>query len=223
MSPREWVAVLERLGKELPPFGVPDDPDVVIRSALRPLVERALGAEGEVIPEDPATCPNCGIVTRSERSPYCGAKCREMAAFVRQFRACMADGAIFDPERQQGLGQALWSVQGGGFPRRQLMIEPKTVEKVIDKHGGVCAICGAPATAVDHVGSACNRTSNLRPVCADCNRAKGFGDRQYSFNAIYQECATRVGSFTAIRVCDDPVGWDWRAYIARRKAALLDR
>lgn len=223
MSANEWVAVLERLRRELPPFGAPDDPDEAIRSALRPLVERARVTENVPLPEDPLTCPNCGSPTSSERSPYCGTKCREMAAFIRQFRACMMDGSVFDIERQKGLGQALWSVQGGGFPRRQLMIEPKIVAKVIAKQGGVCAQCGAPATEVDHVGSACNRTSNLRAVCANCNRAKGFGDANYGFSEAYKECARRVGSYIPLHPCDDPAGWDWRAYLARRKAALLDR
>jgi hypothetical protein len=146
--------VLLRLSVELPRFSETDDPDERIRSVLRPLVERALQADSSVpIAADPATCPNCGKPTGLERSPYCSAFCREQSAYVRRFRGSIQNGLIFDPDRQAALGTALWSLQGGGFPRRQLMIPEKVVAKVIARDGGVCAVCGTPANGVDHTGS----------------------------------------------------------------------
>jgi hypothetical protein len=76
-----------------------------------------------------------------------------MAAFVRQFRASLADGSLLDPQRQVGMGQALWHLQGGGFPLRQRLVPPKVLAKVIERHGGLCAVCGAPAIEIDHTGS----------------------------------------------------------------------
>jgi hypothetical protein len=63
------------------------------------------------------------------------------------------DGSAFDPARQVGLGQALWHLQGGGYPLRQRLVPPKVLAKVIERDGGRCAECGEPATEVDHVGS----------------------------------------------------------------------
>ncbi|MFI5384919.1 MAG: hypothetical protein ACHQ50_02255 [Fimbriimonadales bacterium] len=146
-----------RLLSALPVAGTSDNADEQTRAVLFPLIERAarLGCAGAftTIPPDPSTCPNCGGPAKSERSPYCSRICRETAAFVRQFRSSIADGSIFDEERQMNLGQKLWSLQGGGFPRRQLMVPAKTVAKVIARDGGVCTVCGAPATEIDHVGS----------------------------------------------------------------------
>jgi len=145
------------------------DPEDQIRAALRPLIEcaasvgprdsarafrsGAAGTEARASATNPRTCPNCGAPASSERTPYCTPKCKETAAFVRQFRSALADGSIFDPERLANFGEKWWSLQGGGFPRRQLMVPAKTIAKVIERAGGKCEICGAPATEIDHTGS----------------------------------------------------------------------
>jgi hypothetical protein len=79
--------------------------------------------------------------------------CRETAGFVRQFRASVESGQIFDPERQAALGQSLWNLQGGGFPRRQMMVPKRVIAKVIERDGGKCSVCGGPATEIEHTGS----------------------------------------------------------------------
>lgn len=137
-------------------MGVSLDPDIAIRAVLRPVVDRVcslLGQKAEAVVPDPSTCPNCDAVVSSTRSPYCSDFCREQAAFVRQFRKSVAEESIFDVERQMGMGQALWNLQGGGFPRRQTMVPVKVLAKVIERDGGVCQVCGAPATEIDHTGS----------------------------------------------------------------------
>jgi len=138
---------------------LPDDPEttdiaVRIRAALRPLVVQAIGApECATVPVDRGTCPNCGGQVVSAKSPYCSEPCKEQAAFVRRFRHATEDGSLSTPVRQEGLGQALWALQGGGYPRRQAMVPARLVAQVIAKHEGKCAGCGAPATGVDHTGS----------------------------------------------------------------------
>lgn len=215
--------LLKRLHHELPRFGPENDPDTQIRAVLRPVVERmSPNIPTDPVPSDPQTCPNCGQPAASAKTPYCSDQCRAHAAFVRQFRSSLKDGSILEPQRQMGLGQALWSLQGGGFPRRQMMIEPKIVAKVIEKQGGKCQICGKPATEVYHVGSACNRTSNLRAVCAECNPGKGFGEADYQpskqVQALYDDYAARIAAEPAVRICDDAEIWDWRAYLKARVA-----
>ena len=143
-----------RLLSELPSVGSSDDPDVQIRAVLSPLVARMVsaGSFASVSP-DPATCPNCSCLVSSLKTPYCSAFCRDQAAFIRQFRGSVCDGSIFEPERQMGMGQALWSLVGGGFPRRQALVPARVVAKVLERDGGVCQVCGAPATEIDHTGS----------------------------------------------------------------------
>jgi len=102
---------------------------------------------------DATACPNCGSPCDDLRSPYCSAACREMAAFVRQLRAALDSGAIQDPERQVALGQKLWHLLGGGFPRRMPLIPARVIRQVIAREDGSCQGCGAPAVTVDHPGS----------------------------------------------------------------------
>ncbi len=147
--------VFRHLLGDLPKVGTSDDVDEQTRAVLSPMVERIVRGVPSLspIPADPSTCPNCGVPVASTRSPYCSSFCRDMSAFIRQFRSSVADGVIFEPDRQLGMGQALWALQGGGFPRRQALVPSKTVAKVIERDGGVCAVCGAPATEIDHTGS----------------------------------------------------------------------
>ena len=63
------------------------------------------------------------------------------------------EGTIVDEDRQIALGEKLWHVLGGGYPRRQSLILPKSLEKVIRRAQGHCESCGAVATTVDHIGS----------------------------------------------------------------------
>lgn len=150
-------ATFAELLEGLPRVGASEDPDIQLRAVLRPIVERAvdewLGKAVETIPADPGTCPNCGQPAPSLKTPYDCDLCKDQAAFIRQFRKAINDGLILDPERQMGMGQALWSMQGGGYPRRQTMVPAKVLAKVIERDGGVCQVCGAPATEIDHTGS----------------------------------------------------------------------
>lgn len=210
----------------LPEIGASGDPELELRAVLRNVVQGVVDGlpATQSIRSEPTNCPNCDTPTTSTKSPYCGEHCRAMAAFIRQFRTSFADGVIFQPDRQVGMGQALWSLQGGGFPRRQQMVKPREIERVLEKADGQCWKCGQPATGVDHFGSACNRTSNLRAVCDSCNRGKGFGVADFDpgpeVNALYDEIAARIGQANALRACDDAATWDWRAFVNLRKSVL---
>ncbi len=143
-----------RLSESLPVIGSGSDLDDQTRSVLRLIFDREPLSRLQALAEDPWNCPNCGAPCQSERSPYCGPVCREMAALVRRFRAAIADESILEKERQIMIGQALWSFLGGGFPRRQQLVPEKTLAKIIAKAGGKCEVCGAPATEIDHIGTA---------------------------------------------------------------------
>ena len=124
------------------------------RAVLSLMIERGSSiTKIEPITVDPSTCPNCGTRVDSLRSPYCSHECREMAAFVRQFRSAVAEAKIQDPEKQAALGQKLWHVLGGGYPRRDVLVPDRVRLKVIEREGKKCQQCGAKATTIDHSGS----------------------------------------------------------------------
>ena len=192
-------------------------------SAVLAIVFRALPevpAWPEPIPADPSTCPNCGTPTSATRSPYCGTECREIAAFVRQTRANLADGTLLDPERQAALGQVLWHLLGGGYPRRQRLVSEKDRAKLFAKANNQCQTCGAAATTFDHITTACNRPINLRVACDACTTTKQFEDAEFTEepNAkhLLRELSIRIASPRALRVCDDAETWDWRAFVKER-------
>lgn len=145
---------LRQLRSALPSSRFQGDQDSQAREVLRILLDRAVPNDGTTLtPHGPSACPNCGSPVLSERSPYCGSACKEEAAFVRQLRVGLMEGTIVDEDRQIALGEKLWHVLGGGYPRRQSLIFPKSLEKVIRRAQGHCESCGAVATTVDHIGS----------------------------------------------------------------------
>lgn len=124
------------------------------RAVLNLLAEPRMRLQDVPTPSPSADhCPNCGNPCSDLRSPYCGPSCRETAAFVRQYRAAIASGVIADPDRQAALGQKLWRLIGGGFPRRMPLIPDRVIRKVIEREGGRCQACGDMAVTVDHPGS----------------------------------------------------------------------
>jgi hypothetical protein len=141
----------------LPSIGVLDessDIEVQTRSVLALLIENWDAAwSTDSIQPDSSRCPNCDVLTHSQRSPYCSDSCREMSAFVRQFRHAVQDELIKSPEHQAALGQKLWFVLGGGYPRRDVLVPDKVRTKVIEREGNKCQQCGAKATTIDHSGS----------------------------------------------------------------------
>ncbi len=137
---------------DLPSLDVGSDIEEQTRAVLSLLVGRDFN-EGELIAPSPSSCPNCGSMVESIRSPYCSDECREGAAFVRQFRSAVREGSIAIPDKQAALGQKLWYVLGGGYPRRDVLVPPKVRLKVIEREGGKCQQCGAKATTIDHSGS----------------------------------------------------------------------
>ncbi|MCW5935750.1 MAG: hypothetical protein KIT11_00390 [Fimbriimonadaceae bacterium] len=139
----------------LPPRSVlleGEDMDERTRAVLWLLLEAAPGAGVPFSPE-PTACPNCAAPCLSSRSPYCSEGCKEEAAFVRQLRSAIASGAVRDPERQAALGQKLWHLLGGGYPRRLAIAPPRAIAQAIKREDGKCQVCGAAATTVDHTGS----------------------------------------------------------------------
>jgi len=178
-------------------------------------------AAGRVVHLDPGTCPNCGALVESTKSPYCGEGCREAAGFVRQFRTGLKLGWIFEKDKQIALGQVLWHVLGGGRPLRREISPAKARQKAIQREGGKCQVCGGQATTVDHVGSGCNRPINLRAVCEECCQDRPFFDAKVleASSESVVDLSSRIQSIQPLRCCDDADTWDWRGYVKLRHRA----
>jgi hypothetical protein len=132
----------------------PTDLNLQARAFLRSFVEHAIDAPAaDAVPYAPENCPNCDAIVASARTPYCSDRCREESAFVRQFRAGVANGALMNPDKQAMVGQALWHVLGGGYPSRVAIVPKAAMSRALARTEGACEMCGAPATSVDHIGS----------------------------------------------------------------------
>lgn len=141
---------------------------------------------------------------------------------MRQFRAGLAKGWLLDREKQIAMGQVLWFLLGGGRPLRQSLIPDRAKQRVIERAGGACEVCGKVATTVDHIATGCNRPINLRAVCEACCRARPFGEpavlESLETQSLLSELAERIAAPMAIRCSDDAETWDWRAYLKARSA-----
>lgn len=145
---------LEEAREALPVQQDAGDHDELTRALLRFVLRPSLASSSSVpVVPDPRLCPNCDAPCSGTRSPYCSVFCKEQSALIRQMRAALENGNILLVERQIGLGEALWHLQGGGFPRRQALVTPKSLVKIIERDGGLCFSCGKPAVNVAHIGS----------------------------------------------------------------------
>ncbi len=215
----DWRRKLAELLNDLP--GPGGDVECQARAILR-YVLRPADTPGVPIGLEVRTCPNCGRVEPSVRTPYCSEHCKEAAGFVRQFRAGLSSGWIFEAEKQVALGQNLWDLMGGGRPLRVSIAPMRSVKAVMQRDGGRCRVCGGPAATIDHAGSGCNRPINLRAVCEACSVDRPFGDPAVLARpetvALVQDLTRRVQAPVPLRCCDDARTWDWREFVARRNA-----
>jgi len=140
---------------------------------------------------------------------------------VRQFRAALASGTILEAEKQTVFGERLWWLLGGGLPMRDSRIPESAKRQVIKRSQGKCEFCASERTAIENFGSGCNRPLHLRAVCAAFSRTKPFGAPEFVQSSAVQEILVnlrqRIYAKVPLRPCDDPVNWDWRAYVASRK------
>ncbi len=215
-----------RLSEALPPVEVlgsdatvEEQARAILHFVVDPILSGSFDA-AQPLPVNPSQCPNCDEPSSSTRTPYCGPTCRNVASFVRQFRGALADGSLMEYERQEAIGQVFWYLTGGGRPLRQKLVLERTRNDVFKKAGGLCAVCGAPATCIDHLLSGCNRPINLQATCEPCCKTRPFGDTRVSSHQLFvesvREFVVRIGSPEPVRCCDDPANWDWRAYVKQR-------
>ncbi len=194
------------------------------RSALHLLFDSKTEFKPPATPSESfQLCPNCGTPSESLSSPYCSEICRDQAAFVRQFRNAIATDSILTSEKQTVFGERLWWLLGGGLPIREARIPESAKRQVIKRCASKCEFCAAPMVTIENFGSGCNRPLHLRAVCANCSKTKPFGDPAFSQSPLLKDLSQRINAPTALRSCDDPQNWDWRAFLAERRSSVTSQ
>jgi 5-methylcytosine-specific restriction endonuclease McrA len=149
---------------------------------------------------------------------FCGEFCRQVADFVRYSRGVTRDPArAKDPEVVEAIRVRMAILIGGGYPTgaRHLSLEQRAA--IIERDGGKCRECGAPAKEIDHIAGSSADPSNLQLLCHECHMTK----TKSSFvpaNEMQKAWAkqlwdTRIYPDAPLRLSDDTERWgkEWRA------------
>lgn len=171
-------------------------------------------------------CANCGQDS-GENKLFCSPFCRQLPELVRYLRNILADNRVEREDVQQAVGIRLLMLTAGGYDEQGRRLTAKQREEILQRDCRRCRICGAPATEIDHICGSSNEPSNLRAVCAACNRAEASKnvaeadpERAEQINRMYSEIASRVAAPIPLQVCDDQEHWnEWQRAImnARRR------
>lgn len=167
------------------------------------------------------SCVNCGqvFVVSKHAALYCSQRCHEDAKLVRYARACIKDGRINDPLVYNAIRtrEAFAYSKKGYYDEkaRRVAREVRTAVTELDK--GLCRMCGAVGTDVDHIDGDSNDLDNLQLLCDDCHDEKtrsnmaivAPGDERYEeVRARASELWSRIESPVPLRPCDDEANWN---------------
>lgn len=164
-------------------------------------------------------CANCDATLEMENlTLFCGEFCRQVADFVRYSR-----GVIRDPRRAsdsdviEAIRVRMAILIGGGYPTGGRHLSPEQRATIIERDGGKCRECGAPANEIDHIAGSSADPSNLQLLCHDCHMTKtksSFVPASEQQKAWAKELwDTRIYPDAPLRLSDDTERWgkEWRA------------
>ena len=119
-------------------------------------------------------CANCArqIIARSSLKVYCSDLCSQVASFIRYFRGANADGRLWLPDVREALGIKLAHIAAGGYSESDRRLSDEQRAAVIERDGGICQVCGEPASDIDHIRGASADASNLQLLCRACHNSK---------------------------------------------------
>jgi 5-methylcytosine-specific restriction endonuclease McrA len=179
----------------------------------------------------PDCCANCDAALALENQTlFCGEFCRQVADFVRYARGVVRDPArANDPEVVEAIRVRMAIFLGGGYPTGERHLSPAQRTAVIDRDGGKCRECGAPAKEIDHIAGSSADPSNLQLLCHDCHMSKTKGsfvpanDLQRAWAKELWD--TRIYRDAPLRLSDDTERWgkEWRALKKDRAERLWQR
>lgn len=184
-------------------------------------------------------CLNCDqrIPFVADSLLYCSELCKQEAHYVRYSRAATRDGRIRRADVKEALNIQLALIFAGGYPERARQLLGRVRALILARDSGLCRICGAPGTVIDHISAAnpaaMNDPENLQLLCVNCHNEKtraGFTkvsresdpDHWAELNEKFMSLQERVMAPTPLRLCDDDVQWRelWRNVEAERRRTL---
>lgn len=156
---------------------------------------------------DNLLCPNCMNAHR-RANIFCGDQCTQEAQAVRHIRKCVADGRIAKPDCQEGIGQKLIQIISGGYPSER-QLTSKLRNQVLERDKRICQICRMSGNEIDHIEGSSNDPTNLRVLCASCNRRRVLQamrptttDDAIYMQGIFSRLALRIAAPEPVRLCD---------------------
>ena len=164
-------------------------------------------------------CLNCDKKFRSGKLAklYCSELCKQEAKFIRYARACFRDGRIEKPDVLEAIQIRLAFIMGEGYSERDRYLPKSLRKKVFQKHDGQCAICGNPATDIDHINDSSDNIENLQLLCTTCHNEKtkaGFieitpeVENYDKFMEKRKKIFSRIEIEIPLKICDDDINWN---------------
>ena len=116
-------------------------------------------------------CIECGapIVLKGRAKRYCSRVCRQKLKLVHYGRGAVAEGRYEqDPTIEDAIQMRMAQALGGGYHEVERRVPPALRAQILERDGGKCVRCGAPATQIVHIAGDANTYENLRAVCGPC-------------------------------------------------------
>jgi hypothetical protein len=174
------------------------------------------------------SCVECGaaIVLTTRAKLYCSDVCHQTLKLIHYGRAVVADGRIKrDPTIAEAIQMRIAQILGGGYHEGLRRVPPALRAEIFERDGGMCVLCGAPATQIDHIAGDANAPQNLRAACGGCN----LGLAQAHLvpappkkAAVAEQLVERIFAPAPLFPCDDEATWPatYSRLMAERRARL---
>lgn len=179
-------------------------------------------------------CANCDeyFIPEGGLSPFCSQGCKAQANVVRAFRAAFTKygrNSLPDDVRD-ALRIVMAHALSGGYDAKARHLPKAVPDFVIGRDRGLCVMCGAAGTEIDHIDGPDPDPSNLRLLCHACHVAvtmthlrpldgndaaleEGDADDIAGKRDLFDRLTSRIDRDVPERACDGPE-WatQWRGW-----------
>jgi 5-methylcytosine-specific restriction endonuclease McrA len=167
------------------------------------------------------SCVNCNqvFVVSGPARLYCSPRCHQDAKLVRYVRACIKDGRMNDPLVREAIRTrfAFAYSEKGYYDEKARQMSDLKRQQVIERDNGLCRLCEAAGTEIDHINGDSGDLENLQLLCWDCHSEKTQAnmvpitpehERYDEILARENELRSRINAPTPLRPCDDEANWN---------------
>jgi hypothetical protein len=105
----------------------------------------------------------------------------------------------------------------GYYDEKARQVSPIKKQQVIERDKGLCRLCGAVGTEIDHINGDSDNLDNLQLLCHDCHSEKTEAnmipitpdhERYKEILARESELRSRIDTPIPLRPCDDESNWN---------------